>query len=179
MRFMPGNIVNSALAGDACARQRPGFLLTVSGQFVLYRIQRMRVQARMILGGRFRSSRLHGRCPSNEPSEDSTDAVNGSQLHATNQAVNRLDGRVTNINNGSTGMFQVSGDNTVAPSPTGTNSAGGGANAIASGDDSVAIGAGPVARPPTRCRWARSAASAPLPTSPPASTTPMRSTFRS
>ncbi|WP_408952207.1 YadA-like family protein [Lysobacter sp. Hz 25] len=30
-------------------------------------------------------------------SETSTDAVNGSQLHATNQAVNALDGRVTNV----------------------------------------------------------------------------------
>ncbi|WP_200899859.1 YadA-like family protein, partial [Lysobacter capsici] len=30
-------------------------------------------------------------------SDTSTDAVNGSQLHATNQAVNALDGRVTNV----------------------------------------------------------------------------------
>ncbi|MGO4776676.1 hypothetical protein AB4084_14425, partial [Lysobacter sp. 2RAB21] len=30
-------------------------------------------------------------------SETSTDAINGSQLHATNQAVNALDGRVTNV----------------------------------------------------------------------------------
>ncbi|WP_200948980.1 YadA family autotransporter adhesin, partial [Frateuria sp. Soil773] len=88
-------------------------------------------------------------------SDGSTDAVNGSQLYAVQAQVNQnatnitlLDGRVTsiegsisNINNGSVGMFQVSQDhNTPPPAPTGRNSAAGGAGAQASGDDSVAVG---------------------------------------
>ena len=101
----------------------------------------------------------------------STDAINGSQLHATNQAVEAIDGRVTNIEtnidaingdltnltnrvstvegdvtnikNGSEGMFQVSQDNnTPPPAPTGANSAAGGAGAVASGDNSTALGNG-------------------------------------
>jgi Autotransporter adhesin len=100
----------------------------------------------------------------------STDAVNGSQLYATNQAVGSLDakvtrigdqvgtidGRVTNIENevgaagttinnlqrGQDGMFQVSPDNTAKPTATGTNSAAGGAGAVASGSNSTAVGNG-------------------------------------
>nr|WP_199043664.1 ESPR-type extended signal peptide-containing protein [Dyella sp. ASV24] len=90
-------------------------------------------------------------------SATSTDAVNGSQLYATNQAVNKLDGRVTNVENtvndiagnisnittGQAGMFQTSADQK-APSPnaTGKNSAAGGANAAASGENSLAVGNG-------------------------------------
>lgn len=98
---------------------------------------------------------------------DSTDAVNGSQLHATNQAIEAVDGRVTNLevtvggiagdivnlNNdvtalqtGAAGMFQVSQDvTTPPPAPTGTNSAAGGAGAVASGDNSTAVGNGSTA----------------------------------
>ncbi|HWU75964.1 MAG TPA: YadA-like family protein, partial [Rhodanobacter sp.] len=76
----------------------------------------------------------------------STDAVNGSQLYATNQAVSSLGNQVTNIGNGSGGMFQVSQDhNTPAPAATGNDSAAGGAGAVASGDASLAVGNGSTA----------------------------------
>ena len=90
-------------------------------------------------------------------SADSTDAVNGSQLYATNQAVNGLStqvtnvsnavnnvtGNITNLTNGQAGMFQVSADNnTPAPSPTGTQSLAGGAGSVASGASSMAVGNG-------------------------------------
>jgi len=90
-------------------------------------------------------------------SSDSTDAVNGSQLYATNQAVDKLDGRVSkvettvnniagdisNISSGQAGMFQTSADQkTPAPTPTGKNSAAGGAGATASGENSLALGNG-------------------------------------
>jgi autotransporter adhesin len=90
-------------------------------------------------------------------SSDSTDAVNGSQLHATNQAVDKLDGRVSNVENtvnniagdignistGQAGMFQTSAEQKApAPTPTGSNAAAGGAGAVASGDNSLALGNG-------------------------------------
>jgi autotransporter adhesin len=90
-------------------------------------------------------------------SSTSTDAVNGSQLYATNQAVDKIDGRVTtventvnhiagditNISTGQAGMFQTSTDQKApTPTPTGNNSAAGGAGATASGDNSLALGNG-------------------------------------
>ncbi|KLD61925.1 YadA-like family protein [Dyella japonica] len=90
-------------------------------------------------------------------SATSTDAVNGSQLYATNQAVNTLDGRVTNVENtvnniagditnistGQAGMFRTSTDmKAPSPTPSGKNSAAGGAGAVASGDNSLAVGNG-------------------------------------
>nr|WP_229238187.1 YadA-like family protein [Dyella amyloliquefaciens] len=85
-----------------------------------------------------------------ELSADSTDAVNGSQLYATNQAVDKINttvnniaGDITNITQGQAGMFQTSTDQKApSPSPTGTNSAAGGANASASGSNSLAVGNG-------------------------------------
>ncbi|MEH6421130.1 YadA-like family protein [Pseudomonas sp. CGJS7] len=86
---------------------------------------------------------------------DSTDAVNGSQLHATNQAVDKLDGRVgavegrvgniendlDDIRGGTVGPFRVSADAASGtPSATGKNSIAGGSKAVASGDGSVALG---------------------------------------
>ncbi|WP_342316351.1 YadA-like family protein [Lysobacter sp. FW306-1B-D06B] len=70
---------------------------------------------------------------------------------ATN--VTNLDNRVTNVEGdvssiqaGASGMFQVSQeDNTVAPAPTGADSAAGGAGAVASGDRSTAVGNGATA----------------------------------
>ncbi|RMH91126.1 hypothetical protein EBB59_08265 [Lysobacter pythonis] len=101
-------------------------------------------------------------------SADSTDAVNGSQLHAAHRAVEAVDGRVTdlsgrvdgvtsNINNlanrvdasevniaaiqnGAAGMFQVNQPGGKAPAPTGANSAAGGSDAVASGNNSTAVG---------------------------------------
>jgi trimeric autotransporter adhesin len=89
-------------------------------------------------------------------SATSTDAVNGSQLYATNQAVGSLDAKVTrigdqvgaanttinNLQNGQDGMFQVSADNTAKPAAIGVNSAAGGAGAVASGSKSTAVGNG-------------------------------------
>jgi len=69
----------------------------------------------------------------------STDAVNGSQLYATN--VN-----VTNLLNGKAGPFQS--DNTAgaaAPSASGVNSTAGGFGAVASGANATAIGNGSTA----------------------------------
>ncbi|HVX03683.1 MAG TPA: YadA-like family protein, partial [Rhodanobacteraceae bacterium] len=73
-------------------------------------------------------------------SATSTDAVNGSQLYATNQAIGGIQQQINNINQGGSGQFQTSADSTGSPSPTGTNSAAGGANATASGTDSLAVG---------------------------------------
>ncbi|WP_336220485.1 YadA-like family protein, partial [Citrobacter amalonaticus] len=83
-----------------------------------------------------------------ELSETSTDAVNGSQLYATNQQVNNIDGRVTNIEN-------VVYDNVVPTmrylkvNSTGTDAVASGSNAVAlgqatvaSGDNSIATGNG-------------------------------------
>jgi autotransporter adhesin len=76
----------------------------------------------------------------------STDAVNGSQLYATNQAVDSLGEQVDHISNGSSGMFRVSQDrNTPPPAPTGSDSAAGGADAVASGNSSLAVGNGSTA----------------------------------
>jgi autotransporter adhesin len=83
-------------------------------------------------------------------SSDSTDAVNGNQLYATNQAVGKLDARVSNVEStvsnvinlgsGQAGMFQVSKDNIAAPTASGSNATAGGASAVASGANSTAIG---------------------------------------
>ncbi|WP_426270101.1 YadA-like family protein [Dyella kyungheensis] len=94
-------------------------------------------------------------------SATSTDAVNGSQLYATNQAVNQLDGRMGNVENnlgnvtstvnnithtmasGQSGMFQVSADsNSTQPVASGTRSTAGGNGAVASGGSSTAVGNG-------------------------------------
>ncbi|WP_266168963.1 YadA-like family protein [Dyella subtropica] len=73
----------------------------------------------------------------------STDAVNGSQLYATNQAMNALGNQVTNVANGTGGEFQISRDRSGnAPTASGTNSAAGGAGAVASGNGSLALGNG-------------------------------------
>jgi len=62
------------------------------------------------------------------------DAVNMYQLDQVNQSV-------TNIANGTDGMFQVNNtSNLPKPKPTGKDSAAGGAGAIASGDHSTALG---------------------------------------
>ncbi|WP_267224033.1 YadA-like family protein [Dyella silvae] len=95
-------------------------------------------------------------------SANSTDAVNGSQLYSVatevssiSSAVNNISGGisnvtnqvnqntadVTNIKNGSDGMFQVSKDaNTSKPVSSGKKSTAGGNGAVASADSSTAIG---------------------------------------
>nr|WP_280114061.1 YadA-like family protein [Atlantibacter subterranea] len=66
---------------------------------------------------------------------DPSDAVNKYQL-------DQVDQHVTNISNGTDGMFQVNNTSDLPkPTPTGKDSTAGGAGAIASGDYSTSIGA--------------------------------------
>jgi autotransporter adhesin len=78
----------------------------------------------------------------------STDAINGSELYATNQQVNantsaiaNLNTTVSNINNGGSKYFSANSSGNAA-SATGTNSVAEGPSATASGTDSTAIGDG-------------------------------------
>ncbi|WP_415765773.1 YadA-like family protein [Paraburkholderia sp. J10-1] len=72
-------------------------------------------------------------------SADSLDAVNGSQLYATNQDVANLTTQIQNINvNGS--EYLSTNTTSGAASATGTNSIAAGGGAIASGANSTAIG---------------------------------------
>ncbi|WP_242108616.1 YadA family autotransporter adhesin, partial [Luteimonas aquatica] len=72
--------------------------------------------------------------------DDRVTNVEGSVTEISN-TVNQFDNRITNVENGSSGMFQVSQDhNTPPPRPTGTNSAAGGAGAVASGNNALAVG---------------------------------------
>jgi autotransporter adhesin len=86
-------------------------------------------------------------------SATSTDAINGSQLYATNQTVALLNSQITNLSNTvnnfptSTGgttnnTVGISPDNNTPSSATGTNSTAVGAGAVASGNSSTAVGAG-------------------------------------
>ncbi|MFM0734111.1 YadA-like family protein [Paraburkholderia sediminicola] len=83
-------------------------------------------------------------------SATSTDAVNGSQLYATNQNVSNLAGNVTNISNtvnnitnGGTGIKYFHANSTLADSSaTGIDSLAAGPAAVASATDAVALGNG-------------------------------------
>ncbi|UPG85501.1 YadA-like family protein [Luteibacter aegosomatis] len=84
----------------------------------------------------------------------STDAINGSQLYATNQTLELLGSQIINLSNainnfpggGNTNnTYNNSGDNNTPSSATGNNSTAVGAGSSATGDNSVAIGAGSVA----------------------------------
>ncbi|MBM7060772.1 YadA-like family protein [Pseudomonas sp. UL073] len=84
-------------------------------------------------------------------SDTSTDAINGSQLHETNQQVDanttnisNLDGRVTNIYETGTKYFHANSTGTDSVA-SGVDSVAIGMGAIASHDGSVALGAGSVA----------------------------------
>ncbi|KVD06957.1 hypothetical protein WI80_19545 [Burkholderia ubonensis] len=77
-------------------------------------------------------------------SATSTDAVNGSQLYATNQAVDNLGNTINNIENGG-GIKYFHANSTLADSQAlGANSVAIGPNAIASNAGDVALGAGSV-----------------------------------
>ncbi|BDU19132.1 YadA-like family protein [Dyella sp. GSA-30] len=93
-------------------------------------------------------------------SGSSTDAINGSQLYATNQSLgslwtqfNNLASVVNNLPPGGGGggtntvnnTFQTSTDNTTPASSTGSNSTAAGAGSNASGNNSTAIGSGSTA----------------------------------
>jgi autotransporter adhesin len=83
-------------------------------------------------------------------SATSTDAVNGSELYATNQqvnanttAINNLDNSVNNISNGGANNRYYSVDSTGnAASATGANAVSEGPSSSASGTNSTAIGSG-------------------------------------
>jgi trimeric autotransporter adhesin len=89
-------------------------------------------------------------------SATSTDAINGSQLFATDQTLSALYSQLINLNNivnnlpqGGTGSsintYQTSTDNTSNASATGNNSTAVGAGSTASGNSSTAVGAGSTA----------------------------------
>ena len=72
---------------------------------------------------------------------EDTDAANVGQLNDLASNVVDNSGRVTNLEQGAAGPFQVSQEApVVAPTPTGANSAAGGSGADASGDNSTALG---------------------------------------
>ncbi|WP_158884389.1 ESPR-type extended signal peptide-containing protein [Rhodanobacter sp. L36] len=76
----------------------------------------------------------------------STDAVNGSQLYATNQAVDNLGTVVSNINNGNANSKYFHANSTGADSQaTGTDAVAIGPTSVASGDNSIAAGHGSTA----------------------------------
>ena len=68
----------------------------------------------------------------------------GDQLTALDERVASVEGDVTSISNGAAGMFQTSQEEKAAkpPNASGSNSAAGGAGAVASGKNSTAIGNG-------------------------------------
>ncbi len=76
------------------------------------------------------------------------DAVNVGQLqNGVNYAINEskayTDTQINNINNGTSGMFQVNNtQNLAAPSASGDNAVAGGAGAAAAGDNATALGNG-------------------------------------
>lgn len=73
----------------------------------------------------------------------STDAVNGSQLYATNQHVMNNTTQITALNNGESGAFRSNNTSgRPAPSATGADAVAGGFGAVASGEQSVALGSG-------------------------------------
>ncbi|WP_346730483.1 YadA-like family protein [Caballeronia sp. dw_19] len=77
--------------------------------------------------------------------DDSTDAVNGSQLYATNQNVAALQDFTNNVNNGG-GIKYFHTNSTVGDSSaTGTDSVAIGGAALSSGKNSVALGSNSVA----------------------------------
>ncbi|MEB3098310.1 YadA-like family protein, partial [Achromobacter sp. D10] len=91
-------------------------------------------------------------------SNTSTDAVNGSQLYETNQRVDNIDVRVSNVENkfidafsdldNGSRYFKADGTNTDADKATvqaGTNGVASGSNAAVSGKNGVAIGNGAAA----------------------------------
>ncbi|HEV7835641.1 MAG TPA: YadA-like family protein [Caballeronia sp.] len=78
-------------------------------------------------------------------SDDSTDAVNGSQLYATNQDVATLQGFTNNINNGGGITYFHTNSKLVDSSATGADSVAIGGAALSSGKNSVALGSSSVA----------------------------------
>ncbi|MGJ7902058.1 hypothetical protein [Lysobacter sp. 1R34A] len=72
------------------------------------------------------------------------DQIAGNVAQYDNR-ISAVEGDVNNVKNGSAGLFQVSQDNTTAPTASGANAAAGGAGAVASGTGSTALGNGAIA----------------------------------
>ncbi|MFT4432749.1 ESPR-type extended signal peptide-containing protein [Caballeronia sp. 15715] len=77
--------------------------------------------------------------------DDSTDAVNGSQLYATNQNVAALQDFTNNVNNGGGIKYFHSNSTLADSSATGADSVAIGGAAVSSGKNSVALGSNSVA----------------------------------
>ena len=77
--------------------------------------------------------------------DDSTDAVNGSQLYATNQNVAALQDVTNNVNNGGGIKYFHSNSTLADSSATGADSVAIGGAAVSSGKNSVALGSNSVA----------------------------------
>nr|WP_255610785.1 hypothetical protein [Lysobacter sp. ESA13C] len=72
------------------------------------------------------------------------DQIAGNVAQYDNR-ISTVEGDVNNVKNGSAGLFQVSQDNTAAPTVSGANASAGGAGAVASGSGSTALGNGAIA----------------------------------
>ncbi|WP_408953827.1 hypothetical protein [Lysobacter sp. Hz 25] len=72
------------------------------------------------------------------------DQIAGNVAQYDNR-ISAVEGDVNNVKNGSAGLFQVSQDNTAAPTVSGANASAGGAGAVASGTGSTALGNGAIA----------------------------------
>lgn len=70
--------------------------------------------------------------------------VAGSVAQYDNR-ISAVESDVAGVKNGAAGLFQVSQDNTAAPTASGSNAAAGGAGAVASGNGSTALGNGAIA----------------------------------
>ncbi|MGO1073838.1 YadA-like family protein, partial [Lysobacter sp. CA199] len=80
----------------------------------------------------------------NSYTDTRVDQIAGNVAQYDNR-ITAVEGDVNNVKNGSAGLFQVSQDNTVAPTASGSNAAAGGAGAVASGTGSTALGNGAIA----------------------------------
>lgn len=86
----------------------------------------------------------HAISESNRYTDSRVSAVSNI-VESVDKRTTAVEGSVTQITKGGAGLFQVSQDNTSAPTVTGLNSVAGGAGATASGNDSTAIGNGSLA----------------------------------
>jgi autotransporter adhesin len=80
----------------------------------------------------------------NSYTDTRVDQIAGNVAQYDNR-ISAVESEVNNVKNGSAGLFQVSQDNTAAPTVSGTNASAGGAGAVASGAGSTALGNGAIA----------------------------------
>lgn len=80
----------------------------------------------------------------NSYTDTRVDQIAGNVAQYDNR-IGAVEGDVNNVKNGSAGLFQVSQDDTTAPTASGANASAGGAGAVASGTGSTALGNGAIA----------------------------------